>query len=253
MEKILYDAMFSKIQKEINNNKDEILNVQKIDNKYCKIKIEINKLLEIIEYYKSLNLFLCNKKDKHENLTVYCNGNPYIVLNLGMIAIINNCNIKININNKMLGVNKLILLIINNILKNNNLKIKIELFEKIENNEKIIFIDRINEFNLLKNKLENIKFIPYQSIDIFSDSENFEELYEKIYNYTVDMNIDTDIFDEEDIESLFKYGKGKIKLILTKEKDIIEKYKKENVFINENPFKDEKIIFDDEIIRKIVE
>ena len=247
MEYILYNAMFSKIQKEINNNEDEILNIQKIDNKYCKIKIEIKKLIEIIENYKSRDILNINK-----DLFVFCNGNPYIVINLAMIAIINNCNIKININNTMLGTNKLILLIINNILKNNNLKIKIDLFEKIEKNEEAIFIDRIDDFNILKNKFKNTKYIPYQSIDLFSDSEEFEELYEKIYNYAMDENIDIDIFDEEDIDSLFKYGKGKIKIILTKGKNNLEKYKKENVFINENPFKNEKIIFDEEMIKLII-
>lgn len=247
MEKILYNAMLSKIQKEINSNKEEIEKLKKIDERYCKIKLEIKKLLNIIEYYKSKEI-----SNKNNELIVYCNGNPYIVLNLAMIAVISYSSIKINIENNMLGVNKYIVEIINNILKNNDLKIKIELFEKLDSDEKAIFIDRINDFNILKRKKENIKFIPYQSIDIYSDSEEFEELFENIYNYAIDMNIDIDIFDEEGIQGLFKYGKGKIKLILTKRKEMIDKYKNDNVYINENPFKDETIIFDDNMINEII-
>ena len=66
------------------------------------------------------------------------------------------------------------------------------------------------------------------------------------------MNIDIDIFDDEGIESMLKYGKGKNKLILTKDKNIIERYKEKNIYINENPFKQEKIIFDENMINEII-
>ena len=52
---------------------------------------------------------------------------------------------------------------------------------------------------------------------------------------------------------LFKYGKAYKKLILTDLKEIKDKYKKENIFINENPFREENIIFDEEIIKKIID
>ena len=66
------------------------------------------------------------------------------------------------------------------------------------------------------------------------------------------MNIDVDVFDEEGIESLFKYGSGIIKLILTKDESIIEKYKNENVFINQNPFSNDYVFFNDEMIKNII-
>lgn len=196
---------------------------------------------------------LCNKEINNcqNYLNIFCNGNPYIVSNLILISIINNFNLKLNIDDTMVGVNKYLIKIINNILIKNNLKIKIELFEKLNNEKNIIFIDRINDYNLIKLKNKNVKIIPYQSIDIYSDSEEFEELFEKIYNYALDMNIDIDIFNDEGIESLIKYGKGKIKLILTNNNELIKKYNGENIFINQNPFKEKSLIFDEKTISMI--
>ena len=244
MQKILYDAMFSKIQKEIIANKEEIEKLEKIDSKYCKIEINIEKLIKIIEYYKIKEI-----KNENKKILIYCNGNPYIVLNIAMIAITNNLSIKINIDDTMLGVNKYLLEIINRTLEKNELKTKLELFNKEENDEKIIFIDRINDFNTIKTK--NKKYIPYESIDVYSEESEYEELFEKIYDYVINMNIDIDIFDDEGIESMLKYGTGKNKLILTNNKEIINKYSEKNIYINENPFKTEKIIFDENTVKEI--
>lgn len=242
MEKIEYNAMLSRIQKEIISSKAELEKLLELDNKYCKRKIQIDKMIEIIESYKKLDIENISKE-----IIIMCNGNPYIVLNIAMISIVKNVNIRINIDDTMLGTNKLILQIINKILKENGLNIKIELTQEV-NGE--IFIDRINDFNL-GNKQKS-KYIPYESIDIYSDGIQFEELYEKIYNYAIDLNIDIDIFDDENIDSMIKYGKGKRKIILTNDKKIIEKYKEDNIYINENPFKEDKIMFDEEMISKII-
>jgi len=246
MEKILYNAMFSRMQKEIKDSKSAIQKLEKIDSKYCKIKVEISKLLEIIEAYKNSELI-----NKNKEITFICNGSPYIVLNLAMICITNNINAKINIDETMLGINKCLLKIINNILSENHLEVKIELTEEIEGNQ-LVFIDRINDFNIMKKQIANMKFIPYQSIDIYSDEIEFEELYETVYQYAIDMNIDVDIFEEEGIDTMLKYGKGKKKLILTSKEEIKNKYQNNNVYINENPFKNQETIFGKEIINEIL-
>ena len=249
MEKILYNAMLTKIEKEIKENAEEIENIKKLDLKYSKMKIEIKNFIEIVEHYKKGNIH----EEENKIRTVYCNGNPYIVINLAMIAITNNMNMQINIDNTMLGVNKFIIKIINNILKENKLNIKIELINETIITENTIFIDRINDFNILKNKSQKIKFIPYQSIDVYLGNDEFEDLFEMIYDYAINSNIDIDIFDEgEGIENLFKYGKGRKKLILINEKDANEKYIGDNIYINENPFKEEKIIFNQEMINSII-
>ncbi|MCI9365525.1 MAG: hypothetical protein HFJ54_02685 [Clostridia bacterium] len=247
MEKNLCNAMLSSIQKEIKNSSEKIEILREIDFKYCKLNVEVSKFIRIIEEYKEIDI-----KKENKQFTIYCNGNPYIVLNLAIIAIKSNSSIKINIDDTMLGVNKLILEIINRIIKQNQMQIEIEIIKKINNEENIICIDRVNEFNILKREKRNIRFIPYESIDIYSDSEEFEELFEKVYEYAISMNISIDIFDEEGIEGLFKYGKGKRKVIFTKNKEYLDKYKEKNIFINENPFKEEKLVFDVQLINEII-
>ena len=246
MGNVLYNAMLSSIQREIVNHKSELKEIEKIDLKYDKINIQINNLLDIIEEYKGKEI-----EKRKEKITYICNGNPYIVLNLIMIAIIKGLDIKINIDNVMTGVNKYILKLINNILKKNKIDIKIELTQNIDG-EKLIFIERINDFNISKNTKKEVCFVAYQGIDIYSESEEFEELYEKIYNYAIDMNIDIDIFEDEGIEAMLKYGKGSKKLILTNREEIKDQYKYKDIYINENPFKNEKIIFDNDLIEKLV-
>ena len=53
MQKILYDAMLSRIKKEIISNKEEIKKLEEIDNKYSKNKIQLENITKIIEYYKT--------------------------------------------------------------------------------------------------------------------------------------------------------------------------------------------------------
>lgn len=209
MDKILFNAMLSKIQKEILENEDKIIKLNKIDLKYSKIKPDIKNLIKIIENYKKINL-----KNIQKNFLIFCNGNPYIVLNLFMIAICNNISMDINIDDIAIGVNTTLLEIINKILQKNNIDIKINILKNSEikniKAENAIFIDRINDYNILKNNYENSKFIPYQGIDIFCDEEEYQELFDEIYNYALEMNIDIDIFDQEEgIDTILKFGKRK--------------------------------------------
>lgn len=245
MENILYKAMLSKIQKDIKDNAEEIQKIKQIDMKYCKIKVEVDKLFEIIENYKEIKI-----SNKDERIMVLCNGNPYIVVNLIMIAITNNLTIKIDIDDTMIGVNKYIIQIIKNVLKSNNIKIEIEIVRKIDNETNIVCIDRVNDFTILKKKCSNIKFIPYQAIDIYSEGIECEELLQKIYEYAIEMNIDIDVFDDEGIDGMFKYGMAKKKVILSK--GMTRNYKDENVYVNENPFKNGKVTFDKKMIEQII-
>lgn len=245
MEKNLFNAMLSKIQNEILKNREEIKNVNKIDMKYCSININENQLIRIIESYKNREI-VC-KKNK---LFIYSSGDPYVVLNLIMISICANINLTINIDEIMLGVNKCILEIINNILRNNN-RLAIEITNK-KCLDDVIFIDRVNDYNILNKSCKKARFIANQGIDIFCDSEKYDEILSEVYEYAISMNIDVDIFDEEEgMETLLKYGKANKVLVLSNKKVNIKDTNKK-IYINENPFKDEKNIFEEDFIRNIL-
>lgn len=247
MEKIVLSAMLSTIQKQIRENRQIIEKLNQIDKKHFDIEVNIEKLIHIIEEYKGINPENVNK-----TLQILCDGDPYIVLNIGLIALISSINIKINIDETMLGVNTYILKIINNAIEKNKVNAKLELIGEPENYENTILIDRVNDYNILKVKYSNIKFIPYKAIDVYTEGDEFYELFENIYNYALNQNIDIDVFDDEGIEAMFEYGMAKRKLILTRNKDVIQKYSDENVYINENPFKKEQLVFDENIIKEII-
>ena len=246
MEQIWINAILSRIQRDIIENDDEFEKVKKIDMTHCNMQVEINELLKIIENYKNLSI-----SNPCSNLSICCNGNPYVVLNILLIAVITKTNVKINIEDTMVGVNKLILQIIKNVLEENKIDINLEFSDKIAE-ENMVFIDRVNDYNLYKNKFNSLKYIPYQGIDVFYDDEKYDDLLKKIYNYAECMNIDIDIFEkEEGIDSVFKYGKSQNVLLLTKQKvDINEDQK--NIFINENPFKCGNKVFSNDLIKNIV-
>lgn len=248
MEKIVLSAILSTIQKQIRKDTQTIEKLNEIDKKHFDIEVDIEKLIHIIEEYKGISPENINK-----TLQIFCDGDPYVVLNIGLIALISSTTIKIDIDETMLGVNKYILKIINDTIEKNKINAKIEFMGELENRENTIFIDRVNDYNILKSKYNNLKFIPYKAIDVYTEGDEFYELFEDIYNYALSKNIDIDVFDDEGIEAMFKYGESRRKLILTRNKDIIQKYLSENIFINENPFKEEQLVFDDDIIKQIIE
>ena len=247
MDKILRNSILSSLKKEIIENKKEIENISLIDIKYCKMKIDIDEFANIIEHYKNRE-FTCKKRE----LSIYCNGNPNIILNLIMIAICSNFSIKFNIDNCMMGVNTCILSIVNNIMRKNSMDISFEIC-KNANSEEAIFIDRINDYNISKSKMKKMKYIPYEAIDVFCDCEDYSELLMNVYDYALNMNIDIELFDkEEGIESVFEFGNAKKILFLTKQKINVNCSNKK-VYLNENPFKDGDKIFDEKMINLIVE
>lgn len=247
MEKIVLNAILSTIQRQIRQDKKLIEELKQIDEKHFYIETNIEKLIYIIEQYKKQNSENINK-----SIQIFCDGDPAVVLNLCLISLTKSICIKININETMIGINKYLIKLINDAIEKNNLNAKIEIMEKSEDYENTIFIDRVNDYNILKSKYENLKFIPYKAIDVYTEDDEFYELFESIYNYALSQNIDIDVFDDEGIDAMFKYGKSRKKLILTRDKDIIQKYSGENIYINENPFKEEQFVFDENIIREII-
>ena len=107
-------------------------------------------------------------------------------------------------------------------------------------------------YNILKKNYEKAKLIPYQSIDVYKESEKYSDLFETIYDYAISQNIDINLFQEEGIETMLKYGKGKKILLLTDKKYNIETQEYRQIFINENPFVNEDIIFEKDIINFII-
>lgn len=247
MNDIVFNGIISKIQKEILASQEVFETVRKIDMRYGEIKVELEKIIEILQSYK-------NKKPTNlqKEICVYCNGSPYIVLNLFIIGILYGISVKINIEENMIGVNTYILEAVNKVIDANSLGIKHELVKDFET-KKAIFIDRVNEYNILKNKLEQAKYIPYQALDAFCDTDSYKDLLDTIYAYCISMNIDIEVFGEDEgMEDVLKFGTANRVLFLTNKPKNVPKSDKKKIYINKSPFEEEVLIFSDEMIQKII-
>jgi len=244
---ILFNAVLSKIQRDILANKNEIEAIQKIDAKYFDISVDLKDIVDIIEHYK-------NKKFENvdRDLFVFCNGNPNIVVNLAMVVICANVSMKIDVDNVMLGVNRYLLNIVNKVLKDNNMGISIQIVDNYRC-DNAIFVDRVNDYKILKSRFKNLKYIPYQALDVFCDSDKYEDLFDMIYEYALSVHIDIGVYDDEEgLESVFEFGNAENVLLLTEIKNTNIDTRNKKVYINENPFKEKRLVFSYEMIEKIL-
>ena len=245
MEKKLKEIMIDKIIKEIKKQENNILEAQKIDRKHYKMKISIDKFIKLANKLKEEDL---NEDGSEKNIIVTHNGNPYITFIIAIKAICNNIDIDISINQAMIGLNSIIINIIQYVLDKLNIKVKVSIMryleiEKIKNNiEKIIVLQDMSEYMQLS-KIKDIKvqYKPICNIAMYIENEKFENLAKDIINYCNENFIEIEIYDAEDIddalEQLKADNQGEIVLILTDEKDKVrEKVKNEkiNININEN-------------------
>lgn len=234
------ETLINKIIKEIKLNEETIKKMNDIDSKYYDMKINIESIIDILKIFK-------NYKIKNQNVTksalTIASGNPYITIAICMKAIIENRNQIIDIEQRMLAVNAILVSIIQKVIKENNKRIEI----KIENNvtkewindsniEDIEIIDNIEKYDELKNNIKsikNIKSIHLLDIELYTDAEEeLQELQDTIYDYCTENFIGIEIYKEKNINELInkvsKIGDKNWLVILSKETNITEEEIKQN-------------------------
>lgn len=249
IEKILFD-----IEKEL-EEKHEILNeLLKIDQQYCKMKTDMKMLKTVI------NLLKYEKVDiqKEQKVSIKYNGNPCITLNLSILAILTKSTIILDCTQNMIGVNRFIIKIVNNVL--NKFQISELLYLENQFNEKeidkIICIDDINKYNsYLRENNTKAKFYSYNYLDFYSDCDEYEEIEELIYKFAEENQIPIETYSGlkiEDAAQMMKNGLGKIAVVLTSDKEIKrvfeENIKNKELYINKNPFQQNIRLLDREIL-----
>ena len=195
-----------------------------------------------------------NLKDKEigtfidENVIVTHNGNPYMTFILAIKAICSNTNLEICVNETMVGVNSVIVKIIEEVLKELRIHLQIEVIRNLEilKNKKetkiIVLQDKAQYSKLLKAKVQNVYYRPIYNVALYIDDEEFEEIKQDIIQYCDENFIEIEIYDadnvEDAIEQLEADNEGEYALILTKQKidkDKIKELKeKENIEMNIN-------------------
>lgn len=244
--------IFLKIKTEIQQSRKTLKELLEIDYKYYKTIINLEEFENILDKFKNEE----SEKKIEQKVIIEYNGNPYITLNLCILAILTNITIILNYDDFMQGTNTFITKIVNNILNQFNINKLVYLKENKENADKIICIDDINKYNeYLRQGSKNVKFYSLNYIDFYSDSDEFENITELIYKYAENNQIYIESYSELDaIEAakMIKSGFGKEVVLLTTNEDTKKIFEKEisnkKIHINKNPFKQEIKLINKEIL-----
>lgn len=253
IEKIQIKVFCDKLIKEIKENEKNIIEVNKIDRKYYDKLVDINELINIIDSYK-------DKKEEDLNKNILCiyNGNPEITLKLCLESILLRSNFIMNIQDFMVGVNKMLVELANKILQSFNTKLYLfnllsysDIKESEEKLDKILCIGNTNEFiKLAKKDFYKLDFYPYKSLEIYCESDELEELQKMIYEYSMTNQYEIEVFTKDNLDNIIgqinEFGNGFCSVLLSRNKEHIKKFKEEVeseiVCVNENPYN--KISFD---------
>lgn len=245
------EKIWKKLEESIERNKRILEKLNKIDNEYYSFQIKTSKLIEIIKLKEQ------SKKEseiKEKNILVIHSGNPYLTLLLAIEAIQKEINITIDIQETMYGLNSGIVKIVQEILKEENVDVTINLERDTINEkdnllkfDKIIVMGERDIYKLLKKRnLKQLSYNPSGNIEIYCDSEKFQEIEEMIcevadYNFMLMERYEECENVEEVIEQINEYGEKDIVIILTKQniskEELRKKIKGKYVYINENPYK----------------
>lgn len=231
---------------------------QEIDLKYYEKVIREEQLLNIVRKYKEKEMKL---NENIKNIQILLPGNPEIVFMLAIEAIRNNLKMLIIIEDFCLAQNTMLIELINSSLKDMRLKEIIKLENQLED-EKIIqnsekfdmtmCIGNSNDYNILSKKIKDLKFYPYNILEVYSDSDELEEIRKKIYDYSMLNQYEMEIYDmdfniEDVIEEINRDGYGFCSVLFSRDKEKINKFKEnvksQYVIINENPFNKIKFEF----------
>lgn len=249
----------AKLFLDIGNNLEEksgIINeLLKVDHKYCKMKTDVKLLGNTLDMLKSEKI----DTQKEQKILVIYNGNPCITLNLSILAVLTKSTIILDCNECMLGLNSFIIETVDNSLNNFQTDKLIYLSDKkqeTENVDKIICIDDINKYNsYLQETNTKVKFYSFNYLDFYSDSDEFEEIEELIYQFAQENQIPIEVYSELEINEamqIMKNGLGKSVAILTNNEDtkriFEENLKNKKLYINKNPFEANKSLISKDIL-----
>lgn len=246
--------VFMNIEEALEENKKNINELLKIDCKYSKMKTNIEILKTVVNSMKNESIEIHDK----QKILINYNGNPYITLNLSIIAMLTRTTIILEFGNQMLGINAFIVKLINNILnefKTDKL-ISLSNDKEAQQVDKIICIDNINKYHsYLREGNTNVKFYSNNYLNFYNDNDEFEEIEKLIYKFSEENQIPIESYSELNVDDAIKMiekGLGKKILILSNKKETKEAFerniKNKKLYINKNPFETSIEIINKEIV-----
>ena len=182
----------------------ELVNLLKIENKEWKRKYKIDKFYKILEKYKDIE----EKSDQKfgiGNVVAVLTGDPYLNLEIIINAVLTNCNIMFIANPTLVNFNLYVISIMQDILKKENLDERlismvneIDYKNKIIKNKDIIDCIIVNKYYedysyFSQNTTSKVIYLDYGNVNIYTDSDEYEEKIESIVS-ELD-NVDIDVYD----------------------------------------------------------
>ena len=244
------EKIISDINKEISSKsfESDLKKVQEIDSNHYKEKITIEEMKKYLDEYKSA------ENVNIGNVMILLAGNPEVVFKSCLEILNTKLDEIIGIKDFCLEQNTLIVEMINKVIKNNNLKIKLELknlisdkqiIELSKNIDKVICIGDSNLYNRLEDKVKNIELNPFGIFEIYSDSEEYEELEKTFFDYCYQNEFEAEDYSDLEFEDALriinKNGYKFASVLFSKDKEKQEKFKtidSKHIIINKNPFKE---------------
>lgn len=234
----------------IKDNKSLLKRLYSEDEEVCSFGFEIDKLICLLQASRKKQMSSNNTKPR----LVYHYGNPYITLLLCLEAIQHNCQIMIGIEQICYGINKAIVKMVNDVLKEYRKDMQISLKMNVSKSsieaidvDEIICLGNSNAYtNFRKIENKDVRYIPLFDIVLYYDSEEYEELVESIRCFAIESLYEIEIFDEtENFEDVIYMINGSLPkhcaVILSKDKNKQEEFRQEikaqSICVNENPFK----------------
>ena len=260
-EKVL--NLFDKIKEEFIKGKKVLEKGFDLDLKEWDIKIEFEKVIQIIDNMKNNEYLPVFSKEKIVDgvgrIGLVSNGNPYLILNFVLSCIYTNNKVDVILRDKMLASNKVLLECIIKVFKNEKLDLNTVTFTEVVSKDKVIgmqdgydllyyFGNKEEYINYSKRLHIDSKFENFGEMYVYIDSEEFKsyllEIDKFAYINEIKVNYYTESLDKASKRINNKNNINKISVIFTKniEKayEFIKTIKSENVYININPCEDIK-------------
>lgn len=260
-EKVL--NLFDKIKEEFIKGKKVLEKGFELDLKEWDIKIEFEKVIQIIDNMKNNDYLPVFSKEKIVDgigrIGLVSNGNPYLILNFVLSCIYTNNKVDVILTDKMLASNKVLLECIIKVFKSEKLDLNTVTFTEVVSKDKVIgmqdgydllyyFGNKEEYINYSKRLHIDSKFENFGEMYVYIDSEEFKsyllEIDKFAYINEIKVNYYTESLDKASKRINDKNNINKISVIFTKniEKayEFIKTIKSENVYININPCEDIK-------------
>ena len=240
------DSIFDSLKKEIKENSNLIKKANEIDSTFNRYMIDVQKLEELIEKYKTVEV---NKDEPNKSNVVIYTGDPYLTLELLLQSLKKHKRVLLAYNEYMLGTNELIFSIFYENLRKYRItnlvytisKVTPELIQELnilEENVVVVGDSAVNQI------LRKSKYYPYKNYIMYSENEELEDLKEAIYLFTSEYEYELEIIYEDninDVVSQVNSSDANSFILLTTNEETKEKIKNgvhnKKIYINENPFK----------------